>query len=165
MDFFFIFLFFFYGFFSSFFPLIDGSRLMASLMDTNQWRWGIRLYRVIHCNPIGFFFHFHFHLHFHLRSEIKSLHSSFQIALQPIVCLVKMFKINWKCSRKKSIFDCGFCSNRILHYFPLFVRPSITGMTSHISHIYKSINATLIIRGPIKPYIFWIKIILAIFLY
>ena len=90
MDFF---LYFFHGFFSSFFPLIDGSRLMASLMDTNQWRWGIRLYRVIHCNPIGFFFHFHFHLHFHLRSEIKSLHSSFQIALQPIVFLVKMFKI------------------------------------------------------------------------
>ena len=42
--------------------------------------------------------------------------------------------------------------------------PSVTGMTSHISHIYKGINAMLIIRGPIKPYIFWIKIILAIFL-
>ena len=37
-------------------------------------------------------------------------------------------------------------------------------MTSHISHIYKGINAMLIIRGPIKPYTFWIKIILAIFL-
>ena len=34
----------------------------------------------------------------------------------------------------------------------------------HISHIYKGINAMLIIRGPIKPWIFWIKIILAIFL-
>ena len=32
------------------------------------------------------------------------------------------------------------------------------------SHIYNGINAMLIIRGPIKPYIFWIKIILAIFL-
>ena len=148
MDFFFIFLFF-DGFFSSFFPLIDGSRLMASLMDTNQWRWGIRLYRVIHCNPIGFFFHFHFHMHFHLRSEIKSLHSSFQIALQPIVCLVKMFKINWKCSRKKSIFDCGFCSNKILHYFPLFVRPS-RGI-QHFSHMYRH-KCHVIIRGPIKPY-------------
>ena len=50
---------------------------------------------------------------------------------------------------------CGFCSNRILPYFPL---------TSHISHKYKGINTTLIVRGPIKPYIFWIKIILAIFL-
>ena len=38
--------------------------------------------------------------------------------------------------------------------------PSVTGVTSHISHIYKGINAMLII----KPYIFWIKIILAIFL-
>ena len=45
-----------------------------------------------------------------------------------------------------------------------FVRPSVTGVTSLISHIYKGINATLIIRGPIKPYIIWIKIIRAIFL-
>ena len=44
------------------------------------------------------------------------------------------------------------------------VRVFVTGVTSHISHIYKGINAMLIIRGPIKPYIFWIKIILAIFL-
>ena len=44
------------------------------------------------------------------------------------------------------------------------VRPCVTGVTSHISHIYKGINAMLIIRGPIKPYKFWIKIILAIFL-
>ena len=34
------------------------------------------------------------------------------------------------------------------------VRVSVTGVTSHISHIYKGINAMLIIRGPIKPYIF-----------
>ena len=34
------------------------------------------------------------------------------------------------------------------------VCPSVTGVTSHISHIYKGINAMLIIRGPIKPYIF-----------
>ena len=34
------------------------------------------------------------------------------------------------------------------------VRPCVTGVTSHISHIYKGINAMLIIRGPIKPYIF-----------
>ena len=60
--------------------------------------------------------------------------------------------------------NCGFCSNRILPYFPLLVCSSVTGVTSHISHIYKGINAMLIIRGPIKPYIFWIKIILAIFL-
>ena len=44
------------------------------------------------------------------------------------------------------------------------VRVSVTGVTSHISHIYKGINAMLNIRGPIKPCIFWIKIILAIFL-
>ena len=40
---------------------------------------------------------------------------------------------------------CGFSSNWILHYFPLFVRvsvcPCVTGVTSHISHIYKGINA------------------------
>ena len=48
--------------------------------------------------------------------------------------------------------------------FLLSVHASVTGVTSHISHIYKGINAMLIIRGPIKPYIFWIKIILAIFL-
>ena len=48
--------------------------------------------------------------------------------------------------------------------FLLAVCSSVTGVTSHISHIYKGINAMLIIRGPIKPYIFWIKIILAIFL-
>ena len=59
--------------------------------------------------------------------------------------------------------NCGFCSNRILHYFPS-VRVSVTGVISHIFHIYKGINAMLIIRGPIKTYIFWIKIILAIFL-
>ena len=32
-----------------------------------------------------------------------------------------------------------------------FVRPCVTGVTSHISHIYKGINAMLIIRRPIKP--------------
>ena len=55
-------------------------------------------------------------------------------------------------------------SNRILPYFPLSVRASVTGVTSHISHIYKGINTMLIILGPTKPYIFWMKIILAIFL-
>ena len=34
------------------------------------------------------------------------------------------------------------------------VRPFVTGVTSHISHTYKGINAMLIIRGPIKPCIF-----------
>ena len=34
------------------------------------------------------------------------------------------------------------------------VRLCVTGVTPHISHIYKGINAMLIIRGPIKPYIF-----------
>ena len=41
----------------------------------------------------------------------------------------------------------------LLSYCP-FVCSSVTGVTSHISHIYKGINAMLIIRGPIKPYIF-----------
>ena len=36
----------------------------------------------------------------------------------------------------------------------LSVRASVTGVTSHIAHIYKGLNAMLIIRGPIKPYIF-----------
>ena len=31
------------------------------------------------------------------------------------------------------------------------IRSCVTGMTSHISHIYKGIIAKLIIRGPIKP--------------
>ena len=44
------------------------------------------------------------------------------------------------------------------------VRASVTGVTPHISRIYKGINAMLIIRGPIKPCIFWIKIILTFFL-
>jgi len=35
-----------------------------------------------------------------------------------------------------------------------FVCSCVTGVTSHISHIYKGINAMLIIRGPTKPYIF-----------
>ena len=43
-----------------------------------------------------------------------------------------------------------YCST---FHFPC-VRPSVTGVTSHISHIYKGINAMLIIRGPIKPCIF-----------
>ena len=58
----------------------------------------------------------------------------------------------WKIDEGKLCF-CGFCSNRILPYFPLFVCVC-TGVTSHISHIYNSINAMLIIRGPIKPYKF-----------
>ena len=40
-------------------------------------------------------------------------------------------------------------------YCPSFhcssVRPSVTGVTSHISHIYKGINAMLIIRDPLTP--------------
>ena len=67
------------------------------------------------------------------------------------------------CGDRWLFWNCGFSSNWILPYFPT-VCPSVTGVTSHISHIYKGINAMLIIRGPIKPYIFWIKIILAIFL-
>ena len=48
---------------------------------------------------------------------------------------------------------CGFSSNWILHYFPLSsvrmcVCPCVTGVTSHISHIYKGIHALLIIRDP-----------------
>ena len=42
----------------------------------------------------------------------------------------------------------------LLSTFCASVRPSVTGVTSHISHIYKGINAMLIIRGPIKPYTF-----------
>ena len=62
---------------------------------------------------------------------------------------------NYYCCRCHIFLSyCGFCSNRILPYFPLLVCSSVTGVTSHISHIYKGINATLIIRGPIKPYIF-----------
>ena len=50
--------------------------------------------------------------------------------------------------------NCGFSSNWILLYFPnvrVFVCPSVTSVTSHISHIYKGINAMLIIRDPSTP--------------
>ena len=46
-----------------------------------------------------------------------------------------------------------YCSTFLLSV-RVFVRVSVTGVTSHISHIYKGINAMLIIRGPIKPYKF-----------
>ena len=42
---------------------------------------------------------------------------------------------NWKCSRKKSIFDCGFCSNRILLYFPMGGCQLVTGVTSQVFSI------------------------------
>ena len=42
----------------------------------------------------------------------------------------------------------------LLSTFRASVRLFVTGVTSHISHIYKGINAMLIIRGPIKPYTF-----------
>ena len=35
--------------------------------------------------------------------------------------------------------------------FPLSVRPFVTDMTSHISHMYKGINAMLIMRDPSTP--------------
>ena len=43
---------------------------------------------------------------------------------------------------------CGFSSNWILHYFPLSVCvcPCVTGVTSHISHIYKGINADFLAK-------------------
>ena len=63
-----------------------------------------------------------------------------------------------------SKYFCGFCSNTMLHYFPLSVRVCTARHLIFLTYIIKGINAMLIIRGPIKPYIFWIKIILAIFL-
>ena len=44
-----------------------------------------------------------------------------------------------------------YCST--FHYC-LSIRPCVTGVTSHISHIYKGINAMYIIGGLIKPYKF-----------
>ena len=53
---------------------------------------------------------------------------------------------------------CGFCSNRILFCFLLSVCMSVTGVTSHIAHIYKGIYAMWIIRGPINPmYMFYLS--------
>ena len=60
-----------------------------------------------------------------------------QIVLQQYIFLRIQFKLN----------------TALLSYCPC-VRVFVTGVTSHISHIYKGINAMLIIRGPIKPYIF-----------
>ena len=39
----------------------------------------------------------------------------------------------------------------ILSTVRVSVRPFVTGVTSHISHIYKGINAMLIIRDPSTP--------------
>ena len=41
----------------------------------------------------------------------------------------------------------GYCTT---FHFPS-VRSCVTGVTSHISHIYKGINAMLIIRDPLTP--------------
>ena len=57
------------------------------------------------------------------------------------------------CERIYSLLYCGFSSNWYCTTFPLSMCSCVTGVTSHISHIYKGINAMLIIRGPIKPYI------------
>ena len=74
-------------------------------------------------------------------------------------------------TKKKGVIYQGIADSAQTEYCTTFhssVRPSVrvfvTGVTSHIYRIYKGINAMLIIRGPIKPYIFRIKIILAIFL-
>jgi len=67
----------------------------------------------------------------------------------------------------RELYFCGFCSSRILLYFPLSACVCVcacTGKKSHISHIYKGIYAMWIIRGSIKPYILWINIFQAIFL-
>ena len=48
----------------------------------------------------------------------------------------------------KCLKHCGFCSNRILLYFPLSVRPSVTGMTSQLFSIIWWFRAW-------KPGIFW----------
>ena len=48
-----------------------------------------------------------------------------------------------------------FADSAQTEYCPTFHFPSVcvcTGVTSHISYIYKGINAMFIIRGPIKPY-------------
>ena len=77
-------------------------------------------------------------------------------------------KINWARIANRSGKVCKMFLLRILlkqnTALLSTVRPSVTSVTSLISHIYKRINAILIIRGPIKPYTFWIEIILAIFL-
>ena len=54
----------------------------------------------------------------------------------------------------KSLLRIQFKLNTALFSHCPCVRVFVTGVTSHISHIYKGINAMLIIRGPIKPYIF-----------
>ena len=107
---------------------------------------------------------------------------SSQLGLQPRLCPTDLRRsLNYTRSNRFMVWDCslsskrsgiaismvyvfcGLCSNRILFYFTQFACVR-TGVTAHISHIYKGINAMLIIRGPIKPNTFWIKIILAIFL-
>ena len=47
----------------------------------------------------------------------------------------------------------GFCQSRILHFFPLFVCPSMHRRDISIFSMYKGIYAIRIITGPIKPYI------------
>ena len=58
---------------------------------------------------------------------------------------------------KSDFQNISFADSVQIEYCPTFllsVCSSVTGVTSHISHIYKGINAMLIIRGSIKPYIF-----------
>merc|ERR1712240_618670 len=51
--------------------------------------------------------------------------------------------------------SCTIADSAQTEYCPTFhcssVRSCVTGVTSHISHIYKGINAMLIIRDPLTP--------------
>ena len=69
--------------------------------------------------------------------------------------LLDCISFSWEKNLRRSIFRIQLKLNTaLLSTVRPFVRASVTGVTSHISHIYKGINAMLIIRGPIKPYSF-----------
>ena len=121
----------------------------------------------MHSMIVGLYHRVELYSCFEVSQLCLSIRSCFYFVLSNESLLrTKMFGVFFWHSRKQlcyqdHIFVCFVYffnivdSNRILLYFPLSVRVSVrafvTGVTSHISHIYKGINAMLIIRGPIKP--------------
>ena len=70
--------------------------------------------------------------------------------LRTNTCTLIKAALSARSGRIQAILRIQFKLNTALLSYCPFVCPSVTGVTSHISHIYKGINAMLII----KPYIF-----------
>ena len=135
-------------FFLTFRPLPSGSNRVKTKFHVaySSWLHSFRVEVILSAGSVKGLFLYYL---FSVETLFQVFHFSFEahFTLLSHLILRIQFKLN----------------TALLSYCP-FVCSSVTGVTSHISHIYKGINAMLIIRGPIKPYIFWLKIILAIFL-